>query len=50
MEGSRIGATVGLYRDAAEPTVIEDAGVKLNLKAGQRVLCNLVWFIILTFL
>jgi hypothetical protein len=42
MEGSRITATVGLYRDAVEPTVVEDGGVKINLKANQRVLCNLV--------
>lgn len=25
-----------------KPTVIEDNGKKLNLKAGQHILCNLV--------
>ncbi|KKA20520.1 Linoleate 8R-lipoxygenase [Rasamsonia emersonii CBS 393.64] len=42
MEGARLGATVGLYRDVAQPTVVEDNGKKLNLRAGQRVLCNLI--------
>lgn len=42
MEGARLGTTVGLYRDVARPTVVEENGKTLNLRAGQRVLCNLV--------
>ncbi|KAL1969515.1 hypothetical protein VTN77DRAFT_8953 [Rasamsonia byssochlamydoides] len=42
MEGARLGGVVALYRDVAQPTVVEDNGKRLNLKADQRILCNLV--------
>ncbi|KAE8144928.1 heme peroxidase [Aspergillus avenaceus] len=42
MEGARIRSSVGLPRMVAKPTVVEDNGTKLNLKAGQHILCNLV--------
>ena len=42
MEGARLRSSVGLPRMVAKPTVVEDNGEKLNLKAGQHILCNLV--------
>ncbi|KAE8349730.1 heme peroxidase [Aspergillus coremiiformis] len=42
MEGARLRSSVGLARMVATPTVVEDNGKKLNLKAGQHILCNLV--------
>ncbi|KAB8216542.1 hypothetical protein BDV33DRAFT_194313 [Aspergillus novoparasiticus] len=42
MEGARLRSSVGLPRMVTKPTVIEDNGKKLNLKAGQHILCNLV--------
>jgi hypothetical protein len=42
MEGSRISSVVALYRDVSKPVVLDDNGKKLDLKPGQRVLCNLV--------
>jgi hypothetical protein len=41
MEGARLRSAVALYRDVAQDTVVEDNGSK-QLKAGQRILCNLV--------
>ncbi|KAJ9312670.1 heme peroxidase [Paecilomyces variotii] len=42
MEGARLRCSVGLPREVAKPSVIEDEGKKLNLKPGQKVICNLV--------
>ncbi|KAL3479872.1 heme peroxidase [Aspergillus californicus] len=42
MEGARLRSSVALPRVAAQPTVIEDNGKKIDLKAGQPVICNLV--------
>ncbi|KAB8072880.1 heme peroxidase [Aspergillus leporis] len=42
MEGARLRSSVALPRMVTKPTVIEDSGKKLNLKAGQHILCNLV--------
>lgn len=38
-------ATVGLYRDVATDTTIEDGEESLDLKAGQRVMVNCVGFL-----
>ncbi|KAJ5720751.1 Psi-producing oxygenase A [Penicillium malachiteum] len=42
MEGARIRSTVALPREVAKPTVVEDNGVNVTLKAGQEIVCNLV--------
>jgi linoleate 8R-lipoxygenase/9,12-octadecadienoate 8-hydroperoxide 8R-isomerase len=42
MEGARLRSSVALPRVAAQPTVVEDNGEKLTIKAGQVVMCNLV--------
>ncbi len=42
MEGSRISATVGLYRDVITNTAVQDGGQNLNLNPGNRVLLDLV--------
>lgn len=42
MEGARMRSTVALPREVAKPTVIDDNGKKVNLKAGERIICNLV--------
>ncbi|XHG01181.1 hypothetical protein AWENTII_004579 [Aspergillus wentii] len=42
MEGARIRSSVALPRQVATPTVIEDNGEKVMLKAGQEIICNLV--------
>ncbi|KAL2862868.1 peroxidase/cytochrome P450 family protein [Aspergillus lucknowensis] len=42
MEGARLRSSVALPRVAAQPTVIEDNGEKLTIKAGQTIMCNLV--------
>lgn len=42
MEGSRLKASVGLYRDAAIEKTINDDGKEVHLKPGQRVLVDLV--------
>ncbi|KAL2835185.1 Psi-producing oxygenase A [Aspergillus cavernicola] len=42
MEGARLQSSVALPRVAAQPTVIEDNGKKIAIKAGQAVVCNLV--------
>ncbi|THC94398.1 hypothetical protein EYZ11_006127 [Aspergillus tanneri] len=42
MEGARLRSSVGLPRVIAKPTTIMDNGEKVNLKAGQHILCNLV--------
>ncbi|KAL2821930.1 Psi-producing oxygenase A [Aspergillus granulosus] len=42
MEGARLRSSVALPRVAAQPTVVEDQGEKITLKAGQAVMCNLV--------
>ncbi|KAL2857902.1 heme peroxidase [Aspergillus pseudoustus] len=42
MEGARLRSSVALPRVASQPTVIEDGGEKIAIKAGEAVLCNLV--------
>ena len=42
MEGARICSSVGLYRDVQKDVVLTDGDRTLDLKAGQRVLVNLV--------
>jgi linoleate 8R-lipoxygenase/9,12-octadecadienoate 8-hydroperoxide 8R-isomerase len=42
MEGGRIRSSVALPREVAKPTVIEDNGEKITLKAGQQIFVNLV--------
>ncbi len=42
MEGSRLRATVGLYRDAAISTTINDGGKEVHVEAGQRLMVDLV--------
>lgn len=42
MEGSRIRATVGLYRDVATETTIQDGENSINVKPGDEILCDLV--------
>ncbi|KAL4792140.1 Psi-producing oxygenase A [Aspergillus venezuelensis] len=42
MEGARLRSSVALPRVAAEPTVVDDNGANVTVKAGQAVICNLV--------
>ena len=42
MEGARIRSTVGLYRLATKDDTIQDGEKKVDVKAGQVLLCNLV--------
>ncbi|KAL4953119.1 Psi-producing oxygenase A [Aspergillus filifer] len=42
MEGARLRSSVALPRVAAEPTVVDDNGSNVTVKAGQAVICNLV--------
>lgn len=42
MEGSRIRATVGLYRAVAKETTIQDGERSIDVKPGDKVLCDLV--------
>ena len=42
MEGARIRASVGLYRDVVEPMTIKDGDRTLHLKTGERVMVDLV--------
>jgi len=42
LEGSRISSVVGLYRDVAASTKINDNGKTIAVEPGQRLLCNLV--------
>ena len=42
MEGSRIRATAGLYRDVATETTIPDGQKSVKVKPGDEILCNLV--------
>ncbi len=42
MEGSRIRATVGLYRKVETETKIEDGERAIHVKPGDEVLCDLV--------
>ena len=42
MEGARIRSSVGLYREVQKDEVITDGDRVLDLKAGQRVVVNLV--------
>ena len=42
MEGSRIRATVGLYRHVEAETTIQDGERAVVVKAGEEVLCDLV--------
>lgn len=43
MEGARMRSSVALPREVAKPSVIQDHDEKITLKAGQEVMCNLVW-------
>lgn len=42
MEGARLRSSVALPREVATPSVVEDNGEKITLKAGQEIICNLV--------
>ena len=42
MEGARLRASVGLYRDVATPQTVKDGDKTLNLEKGQHLICNLV--------
>jgi linoleate 8R-lipoxygenase/9,12-octadecadienoate 8-hydroperoxide 8R-isomerase len=42
MEGGRIRSSVALPREVVKPTVIDDNGEKITLKAGQEIFVNLV--------
>lgn len=42
MEGARLRCSVALPRVVTKPTVVEDNGEKVTLKAGQEIICNLV--------
>lgn len=42
MEGARLRCSVALPRFVTKPTVVEDNGEKVTLKAGQEIICNLV--------
>ncbi|PGG98333.1 hypothetical protein AJ79_08900 [Helicocarpus griseus UAMH5409] len=42
LEGARMKATVGVYREVATRTTIKDGDWELSLKPGDRVACNLV--------
>jgi linoleate 8R-lipoxygenase / 9,12-octadecadienoate 8-hydroperoxide 8R-isomerase len=42
MEGSRMKASVGLYRDVTKAATIDDNGTKVNLEPGQRIMVDLV--------
>jgi hypothetical protein len=42
MEGARLRCSVALPRVVDKPTVIEDNGDKVMLKAGQEIICNMV--------
>jgi hypothetical protein len=44
MEGARLRCVVGLFRDVLTPIVVQDGESTIRLKAGQRVMCNLVSF------
>ena len=41
LEGSRLRASVGLYRDVMTPTTIQDGNRTLNLKRGERIMVDL---------
>ena len=46
LEACRISTqSFGLFRRVAEPTVVEEAGVKFNLKPGDEVFVDLVFAI-----
>jgi len=42
MEGGRIRSSVALPREVVKPTVIDDNGEKIILKAGEEIFVNLV--------
>lgn len=42
MEGSRIRATVGLYRKSVTNITIQDGMASIDVKPGERLLCDLV--------
>ena len=42
MEAARITSSVGLYRDVVSDVTITDGDSPLHLKAGERIMCNLV--------
>ena len=42
MEGSRLSASVGLYRDVQTATDIQDGDSKIHLHVGQRIMVDCV--------
>ncbi|MCJ1472026.1 hypothetical protein MMC13_000671 [Lambiella insularis] len=42
MEGSRLRASVGLYRDVATPTTVQDGGKAVSLRKGERIMVDCV--------
>ena len=42
MEGTRLSASVGVYRDAVKACSVEDGGRKIGVPAGGRLMCDLV--------
>lgn len=42
MEGGRIRSSVALPREVKKPTVVDDNGEQINLKAGDYIYINLV--------
>jgi len=42
MEGTRINASVGVYRDAAKDSTLYDNGKEVSVSAGCRLMCDLV--------
>lgn len=49
MEGARLRCSVALPRVVTKPTVVEDNGEKVILKAGQEIICNLVSLLVFFF-
>jgi hypothetical protein len=45
MEGARLRCTVGLFREAAKEVTVKDHNKRVDLRPGQRVLCNLVRYV-----
>lgn len=50
MEGARLRCSVALPRFATKPTVVDDNGKKVTLKAGQEIICNLVSYLVSFFI
>jgi hypothetical protein len=45
MEGARLRSSVRLPREVAKEATVKDHNKKVDLKPGQRVLCNLVRYV-----